>query len=220
MTNSSNTRYADSRDPRFAALIKSQYSFQSFEQAKERLNALLDEFTLSRESDPEDDTSAILWIKGYGLTSEEKKEGYMGNYGRITILRLPSGTWTLQVSKIPRESRFHPIRKNPKHPIPNWGHPLLRSVLTGKATFPSEKEAWLSLRKLHEEYPTATVPGEKRLYVQIFSKQHTPSRVRKFILDIVPMTEGYAIESRVNPQQQRVPKQKIDEIYDNTLAHL
>lgn len=182
-------RYATIMHPTIGAVVANTYRFASEEQARQQLQIFRDHFVLSRHQNEEaGDNSIILWIKGYSITPEEKKNGYTGNYAAIGIKKLPENKYTLQATKIESDIKFHPQRQRPSHKHPNWGHPILRSVKK-KRIYPTVEAAQAEIQLLHEEYPQVTIPLTNKLYLIIYSRQQTPP-AQKYVLEIKVAEQG------------------------------
>lgn len=212
-------RYANYKQPTIEAIQIGEFSFSNINEAKHRLKIIKQTFTISRKADREDDMSTIMWISGFEVTDEERQKGYKGNFGKITVEALPNGRYTLKLVKIIEDLRHHPAKKKMNMPHPDWGHPILRSIKK-KIKYLSEKDAWLDLKKLHEEYPNTTIPGPNKLFIQVFSKQYGPTPIKKFILEIQADGDVFIISIKENPTQGRLPRHKVDEVLDTLEDYL
>ncbi len=181
-------RYASTRHPTIAAAIAGTYSFTDIEKARQHLSVLSEHFVLSRQQEGGGDQGIILWIKGYELTGQEKKDGFTGNFACISIVSKGDGKFTLKTDKVASELKYHPQRKRAKHKHPNWGHPILRSVKKQRI-YPTVEHAQNELQLLHEEYPDVTIPLTGKIYVIIYGRQYKPP-AKKWILEIKVHDEG------------------------------
>lgn len=191
-------RYASTHHPSIAAVIAGTYRFPDRPHALQHIQILRDHFVLSRQqSEDAADEGIILWIKGYDITVEEKKEGFTGNYAVIHPVELHGGKITLRAMKLESELKYHPQRRRPKHKHPNWGHPILRSVKK-KRIYPTAEAAQAELQLLHEEYSQTTIPLTSKLYTIIYSRQQTPP-AQKYVLEIkVAEAGGFYIDAYPN----------------------
>lgn len=182
------------------AMLHSLFRFKSLEQAQLITNRFALEFTLAPKlSDPLDKKSFALWVRGFEITEDEQKLGYLGNFGRITIHRLPTGKWTLSLTKIDAPLNKHPQRKPVPRRHPNMGHPVIRAASRAKS-WPSMQEAAAQLMKLHEEFPEISVPGLNKLKIMTYVKSEKGvSPVKRLELQVVKRGEGdYILDIRSN----------------------
>ena len=199
-------RYATTRHPTVAAVLAGTYRFPDLKSAQNHLHILKNHFVLSRhQSEEAGEKGLILWVKGFSITTDEKHEGYTGNYAVVAIHKLPDGKFTLRGEKLDSELKFHPQRQRPKHKHPNWGHPILRSVKK-KRIYPTAEAAQAELQLLHSEYPETTIPLTTKLYGIIYSRQQTPP-AQKFVLEIkVNESGGFFIDAIPNDYRaQQLP---------------
>ena len=74
-------------NPSVAAAVKAQFRYREISEAKDRLKQIKNSFRTSKQlaghADSED--AIVLWVKGYDVTAEEKTNGYLGNYAKISI---------------------------------------------------------------------------------------------------------------------------------------
>jgi hypothetical protein len=198
-------RYATVMHPTIGAVLAGTYRFATEEQANQQLQIFRDHFVLSRHQNEEsNEKGIILWIKGYSITAEEKKNGYTGNYAVIGIKKLKDGKYSLTATRLESELKFHPQRQRPKHKHPNWGHPILRSVKK-KRIYPTVEAAQKELQLLHEEYPEVTIPLTNKLYLIIYSRQQTPP-AQKYVLEVKVGEEGgFYIDAYAN--EYKAPKE-------------
>lgn len=202
--------YARIESPTMEALAGGHFTFKTQEQAKTQLDKIRRGFVLARqvampEMKPEE---FVLWIRGWAVSEEEAKQGFLGHYARVGM-REQDGQWLLTAEKLEIPLKQHPQKQRRKQRHPNWGHPVLRSA-TSRRWFATAEEAQKQLDALREEYPHVTIPGPNRLHVIVFSRKHGgPMPVQKIILEIkVEETGGFYIEWResAKPFQPRPQK--------------
>ncbi len=182
------------------AMVHSLFRFQTLEQAQMITNQFAEEFLLAPKMfDPLDKKTVVLWVYNLEVTDKEKKEGYLGNFGKITMHQLDSGKWTLTLAKLPVPLRKHPKRKPVPRRHPNMGHPVLRAASRNK-TWPTMQDASAQLMGLHEEFPEISVPGLNKLKIMTYVRaEKGKSPVQRLELVVVKKDEGiYAIEIRQN----------------------
>ncbi len=184
--------YASLNHPVINAVANSLFSFKERKKAEERLESIREQFVLSKKKSAEntDSNPTTMWVRGYKITEEERKQGYFGNFAIIYIDKTKRDTFTLCMKKVEQKVKYHPQRERPKHKHPNWGHPILRYIKKGKK-YTSVEDANDDLRLLHEEFPDGTIPAVGRLFIMIFGKNNNgKSGVIKYILDIKPSDNG------------------------------
>ena len=192
--------YAFSEHETIQAMLHSLFRFQTLEQAQNISNKFAEEFTLAPKlSDPLDKKSFVLWVRGLELTDEQVKQGFLGNFGRITMHPLPTGKWTLTLTKMDVPLRKHPLRKPVPRPHPNMGHPVIRAA-TRQKVWPTMQDAADQLMKLHEEFPEISVPGINKLKIMTYAKaEKGKSPVQRLELQVVKRGDGiYLIEIKQN----------------------
>lgn len=204
----SNQRYANVANPHINALVSGRYRFEHEGQAADKLAFFKESFTTARqEDDPSqpDKPCLVMWIKDYALTKEDEKSGFVGHYVFITPKRMPTGIYTLETVKLDTELKYHPRRKRKKERLPNWGHPILRSVKKQKH-YATLEEIQLEFDQLHMEYPETTIPGDNKLLLMIFDRQADPKNpAQKYVLKIIPHKEGgYTFEWKLNDYEGRM----------------
>jgi len=183
--------YANIQNPTIEASVNGLFRLETENQAKEKLDILREHFILSKQQiETEDNPSVILWIKGYDVSPEEKKKGYLGNFAAVSYKKTPNGKFTLYATKMEAEPKYHPQRIRQKSRHPNWGHPILRSIKKGRI-FESVEDVQQELQTLHEEFPDISIPCLKKMYIMIYSKEHgQKSPVQKYVLEIKTRKEG------------------------------
>lgn len=193
---SSKKRIATAKHPTIEAVLNGMFRFEKAEQAIQRMSAIREFFVISKEQ-PEHEAAIRLWIKGFSLTEDEEKEGYIGNFAIIRPRKVGDGKYTLYAEKDTIPLKLHPQKLRPKRKHPDWGHPILRSIRK-KTPFASVEEAQALLLKLHEEYPDVSIPVTGKLYIIIYTRTTRPP-VQKFVLEIMVADKGgFYIECREN----------------------
>jgi len=200
------------------AMLHSLFRFQNPMQAQLVSNRFADEVILSpKMSDPKDRKAIILWVRDLDVTAEQKKLGYLGNYAKISLVKLPNGKWTLSMVRIDVPLNKHPLYVKVARRYPNSGHPVLRSASRNK-TWPTMQEAFAQLMALHEEFPEVSVPGVNKLKIMTYKKaEKGTSPVQRLELAVVKRDEGvYGITVKdVNAEREKmtsIPNQQQDAI--------
>lgn len=193
----SHKKYASAGNPMINAAIKSLFRFATMEQALDCLNQIKRDFVTSRHIAAERD-AAILWIRGYEVTAEEETQGYTGNFAFITF-KPHADKFILSAMKLASELKFHPQRRRPKKSHPDWGHPILRDIKK-RRIYDSAEEAIGELARLHEEFPTVSIPGESNLLLILYEKvENSKSPVQKYKFSAKALPEGgFIIEYKRN----------------------
>lgn len=206
--------FAYAKSKNFKAIINESFSFNNYEDAKEKLESLKRLHPISNKlSDIYDENSFVLWVAEYKVTEKENLDGYRGNFAKIWIKKLDNEKYTLSLRKVYQDVKYHPTRKRKQYKSPDWGDWFLRRVRK-EWRYPSEKEAGKALKNYQERYPLTTVPAHKKLYTGIYSKDY-PNSYKKFILEIKQIDDYFIIECIENPEQRRLPRFKIHEVYDS-----
>ncbi len=202
-------RYANLATPMVQALTSGRFRFETEAQAVSKLEYFKQIFITAKEKDeenqmPENKHCLVLWVRGYAITPEEEKEGFLGNYAFITPEAIESGLYRLACVKLGTELKFHPRRKRPKARLPNWGHPVLRSVKKGRR-YPTIKSIQAELDQLHLEYPETTIPANNKLFLMIFDRQaDAKNPAQKYVINLVAHPEGgFTFEYELNTYQGR-----------------
>jgi len=185
-------RYASIDNIHINAAINGMYRFSSEREAIEKLQYFKSQFTTSKkladESPPRE--CVLLWIKDYEVDAKQDRDGYLGNYAFFTYEQLEDNNYTITTTKLNIDLKRHPRRKRPKANMPNWGHPILRSVKKGKV-YPTIDAVTEELQKLHMEYPTTSVPAQNKIYVMIYGRRDNPKNpVQKYVLEIASVQGG------------------------------
>jgi hypothetical protein len=211
---------ANIKSPVIDAVIHGRYSFSTQATAQEKLDQLEERFVRSSLADSVDESEAtVLWIRGYDLTDEEKKQGCVGNYAVIKVEETPDGKFAIQARKLPIEVARHPQRKRQKGKHPDWGYWVLRRVKKGWR-YNSIEEAYSDLMKLVEDFPEVSIPAQNQIYTIIYRKMPDDSLpLFRVILEVEPLPEGgFTITCRENtfkrdqkPKKQEAPSPQGDE---------
>ncbi len=203
-----NKQFAAANIPVIEAVTENLLRLATEQQAIDWLNSLERMFIISKNQIEATGTSnkksLLLWIKNYDITKEEKEKGYLGNFAVITYKQY-NQKWTLYPTKMFVDVAQHPQRKyvnTSQHP--NWGHPILRSIKK-KKTYQTLEEAQRDLEKLHEQFPTATIPTKKCLYVMIFSRDDDQEKpLHKYVLEVKVLPEGgFYIDHHINTHKPK-----------------
>lgn len=219
-------RTATVTHPSVLAALEGLYRFPDEEKARQQL-AILEEFFLISRSKPVRAGELRLWVKGYALTPQERKEGYRGHFAWVRAVK-EQNHWTLRGEKDPEPLAGHPERIRPKRPHPDWGHPLLRDIKQ-ENPFATLEEASARLEALQEAFPQAAVTGIGKLYLMVYEgggEAAAPAPVKKYILKPVPVTppgEGeeaspdgpWKIHYIVNPKRIRTPARRAEPAPDD-----
>lgn len=217
-------RYATVLHPTIEAVVSALFRLPSEEAAMKRLASIRDYFIISRsesrdgkevladtetatppaEADPRE---LKLWIKGFGVSEEDEKKGFLGNYALLRVTALEGGKWTITAEKLDVPAKNHPQRKRIIRHHPNWGHPVLRNVKK-KKLYPSPEEARKALLQLHEEFPDVSIPNNDKLFIITYARTTDGSNpIQKIVLEIKPSGhDGCIIDWRPNdPARRKLP---------------
>lgn len=189
---SGSPHYATHKHPLIEAIIHELYRFHSQAQAFERMQSLRLIFTVAKQQiNNPNAPSLILWIKGYGISPEDKKNGVMGNFAVISIKHLDGGIFTLTMFKMEVDLKFHPMRRVVKAAHPNWGHPILRRIQK-EELLEDVEDARKLLQALNKAYPQSSILCTNKLYIIIFSRENadTKTPTHKYVLEIKAQAEG------------------------------
>ncbi len=216
MDNAAKKQYAFAEHETVQAMLHTLFRFQTLEQAQMITNKFAQEFTLAPKlSDPLDKKSFVMWVRGLEVTDDQKKLGFLGNFGKISMHQIKGGKWTMTLKKIDVPLNKHPLRKAIPRRHPNMGHPVIRSATRGK-TWPTMLEANAQLVKLHEEFPEISVPGLGKLKILTYVKaEKGESPVQRIELQVTKKDEGvYFIDVR-KPQRKPQPKFSLHQPTDD-----
>lgn len=174
-------KYANINNKFIEAITHKLFRFRSEADAIEKIDYIKENFIIAKnqeENPPK--PCVILWIKEFNVTQADSDKGYTGNYAFITYEKTTEPNpkdkskvenfYTISATKIDLPAKDHPQRKRKKEAImPNFGHPLLRSVKKGDV-FSSIAEVNERLQQMHLEYPKTTIPGVNKMYLMIYSR--------------------------------------------------
>lgn len=198
---------ASMEEPTIAAAMDGRFRFATEDQAQAALEKICKRFVLGKDSPPPEEGrhhAITLWVRDYAVTDEEKDQGYRGNFASVTVKRTSGGRFSLAAKKLDVDVAHHPQRERPKSRHPNWGHPILRAVETGKI-FPSLKLAEKQLRLLHEEFPEVTIPGKDTLHALIYSRKGEGKPIQKIVIKLKLLQEG-GVQLVLKGQQKKKPE--------------
>jgi hypothetical protein len=180
-------------NPLMQAILGERFRFRQEEQAVARLKRIAYQFdTLSGE----EELPVTLWIRGYEVTPEEEKRGFLGNFAMLRTKQIEDGTFTIYATKVEIDIVDHPRKKRIRYAHPNWGHPILRKVYAAEV-YPTVDAARWDMLNLHEEFPDISIPAsENRLFIIIYDKNlkaEGRQPIQKIVLDIEEQDDGTAI---------------------------
>ena len=207
-------RYATVRHPSIEAAVKALYRFEREAQAAGRLASIAHSFILSRKHMPatiEGEEAPlkeiILWVRGFHLKEADEKKGALGHFARIHIHELQDGRYTLKAEKIEVEIKNHPQKKRLPSKHPNWGHPVLRSVIKERP-YATVAEATAAMQMLHEEYPEVSIPTGNKLYIITYSKPEPGAKpVQKVVLELKLNADGTCLITAQQNDKPFLPKE-------------
>jgi len=191
--------YAYAEHETVQAMLHSLFRFQTAMQAQLISNRFADEVILSpKMRDPKDREAIFLWVRDLDVTEEQRKNGYLGNFAKISLIKLPNGKWTLNMVRVDIPLAKHPLRMKMARRYPNSGHPTLRGAARGK-TYTSMQAASDALMKMHEEFPEVSIPGVNRLKIMCYRKaEKGQSPIQRLELAVVKRDEKvYVIDVKV-----------------------
>lgn len=195
------------------AMLHSLFRFQTPMQAQLVSNRFADEVILSpKMSDPKDRKAIVLWVRDLDVTNEQRKLGYLGNFAKISLVKLPNGKWTLSMIRIDVPLNKHPLYVKVARRYPNSGHPILRAA-DRKKTWKTMQEAFAQLMALHEEYPEVSVPGVNTLKIMTYKRaEKGTSPIQRLELKVIKRDEGaYGIDVKVANSERRSLVQPTDD---------
>lgn len=162
-------KVAFAEHPLIEAVVKQLYRFSEPDQALRRLEQLRESFEISSTQQTKDGLELLLWIKGFAISEEEGKQGYLGHYARVSPRKVAEGHIILHATKEEVPLAKHPQKQRPKLKHPNWGHPILRSI-EKKKIYPQLVDAQTELDLLHREFPDTSIPNVNKLHILVYSK--------------------------------------------------
>lgn len=176
-------RYAYLKHPVISAIVHEMYRFNSVQEAAEQLAQVAKQFVIPKKQPAQTEPSLTLWIRGYGLTGGDAKQGVVGHFASIGIKEI-DGRFALFAAKLDVPARQHPQRAQVRRASPNWGHPVLRAVRKEK-TFASRDEALAALAQLHQDFPTVSTPTPDAVHILIYCADRPANmRMVKFKLSV------------------------------------
>lgn len=141
-----------------------------------------------QENFPEfiNDTSLVVWIKGFELTKSERKEGRVGNFAKI-YFSVDKGKHSLLYEKLAVEIERHPQKKRQfaGKASPDEGFETIRFAIKGKQ-FKSLADGLNSLNILCKTFPKTTI----RVHPRKVSVLVWGGRERKIMRKILKLLEG------------------------------
>jgi hypothetical protein len=199
--------YAHHKTHAVHAVLNGYYHFASEEQAMRQLQILCDTFLMSRyKAHPHTPKCVVMWIRGYGLSDEDRKNGVLGHFAMISCHKVAADKWSFNVKKLVDDAP-HPQKRRTPQQHPNWGHPILRSV-EKKKVYPTIEAAQGELVLLQQEYPHVAVPGAGCLFIAIYERGEDKKarRVKRYVLEIEPLKEGgYVIAAKEKKPKPKTP---------------
>lgn len=198
-------KYATIKNPTIEAILGEHFRFASPEQAQARLESLREAFIVSKLPAEVDATplELKLWIRGYGLSSESREAGYIGNYAKFEVKQLDKGKWTIAPVLLSVDKKYHPQRRQTPKRHPNWGHPIMRDIQKGRVHKTIES-AQNELVRLHEAFPEVSIPLTNKMYIMVYRKVQEEGKppVEKWVLEIKALDAGgFHIVSAPNTYQ-------------------
>ena len=191
--------YAYAEHETVQAMLHSLFRFQTAMQAQLVSNRFADEIILSpKMRDPQDREAICLWVRDLDVTEEQRKNGYLGNFAKISLIKLPNGKWTLNMVRMDIPLTKHPLRLKIDRRYPNSGHPVLRGAARGKV-YTSMQAANGELMQMHEEFPEVSIPGLNRLKIMCYRKgEKGQNPIQKLELAVVKRGENdYIIDVKM-----------------------
>jgi hypothetical protein len=203
-------QYANHKSHAIHAALMGYYRFSSLEQARLQLQILRDSYFISRHAlHPDTPESTHVWVRGWGLSDDDKKQGLLGHFAKLTCHMESKGKWVFAVEKIVDDAP-HPQRRRVPMQHPNWGHPVLRNV-EKKRLYLTIEDALADMALLQQEYPHVSVPGNHCLFIAVYGRADDKKtrRVKRYVLEIEPVREGgyhlIAKEKKPKPKTKALP---------------
>ncbi len=202
-------------DPIIEAMVNGLFSFKSEAMALEMLEYLKKNYIVSSKQE-KGKPQVSLWVRGFGLLDEEKKQGFRGHYAIIRVDSKSKKRFSLKAEKIFVELPKHPQRNYPGSRHPNWGHPILRAVKNGKI-YKDLVAANEELIRLHEDFPDASIPGVNTLRIMIYNREiKGSSPIQKIIIGTKELEGGTAqlimIDKPARKPTRKDEKPKLEEV--------
>lgn len=202
-------KMATAKHPSIEAAVGGLYRFTKKHQAISKIDTIKEYFIISADQEEEPDIASVrLWVKGYDITEDERKKGYLGHVVKVSVLSTGEGDdvrYTLKAEKEDVPLKNHPQRKRAKQKHPDWGHPVMRQIKKG-LTYSDVEEARELLMRMHEEFPDISIPLTNKIYIILYSKAQMPP-IEKYVLEIkVAEKGGFFIEAYPNTyKRQELP---------------
>ncbi len=193
-------------------LIHHQFSFVIKEEAQRQMDYIENRFVQSKLSESVEEGCHVLWIRGYEISSEELKKGYMGNYAVLYCELTPDNRYTLMLRKIPIDLNRHPQRKRALGKHPDWGYWVMRRIKKNW-TYGSIDEAYSNLMSLAEDFPEVTIPSQNKLFTILYCKKPDDSMpLERVVLELKALPEGgFTITCEENTHQPSTRKPATQE---------
>ena len=194
--------------PLIEAIVKQLYRFAEDAQAVRRMEQLRDSFEISSSQDTEHGPEVKLWIKGFALSDDDNKKGYLGHFAKVHPRKVAEGYIILHAEKEEVALEKHPQKQRPKQKHPNWGHPILRGIEKHKL-YDQLIEAQAELDKLHREFPDTSIPNVNKLHILVYSRDPNAggNPTKKMTFEIKSTSEGkFEIISKDNSAFKKTPK--------------
>lgn len=183
---------ANIKSPIVQAVINEQYRFKTEEDGLKKIAYLKSRFVESKKAREVDgEKTAVIWVKDYELTKEEKESGLLGNFMLISVLYdKKTKQHYLSAKKLPAEPKFHPKRIRPKQSTADFGHFVLRRIQKNW-WYPTIEEANADLALLAADYPDVSIPATNKLYTMIYRKAEKGEQpVKRYVLEVVTHEQG------------------------------
>lgn len=211
------SKIASIRSPLFQAITRGLFTFPNRDAAFQKLEAIRDIYETSSQLPKAKEGHVVLWIKGYDVSAEEVKAGYLGHYAELQPVEREDGSWFIVAKRLDVALSRHPQKQREEHRHPDWGHPILKAVKKA-TTYPSVKAAGEELAKLHRDYPETSIPTGPELYIMIYEKESDPS-VQRYILRIEPDGEkGVVITAERNRYRQEMEQTEAESEPEGSFA--
>ena len=191
MTKEKIRKVAFAEHPLIEAIVKQLYRFSEDDQALRRMEQLRDNFEISSHQDGEHGLEVRLWIKGFALSDDDNKKGFLGHFAKVHPRKVADGYIILHAEKEEVPLEKHPQKQRPKQKHPNWGHPILRGIEKHKL-YDQLVEAQSELDKLHREFPDTSIPNVNKLHILVYSRdpQAGGNPTKKMTFEIKSTHEG------------------------------
>ena len=200
--------YANHKSHAINAALMGYYRFANLEQAKLQLHILHDQYFISHHAlHPDTPECLVLWVRGYALAEDDKKQGLLGHFVKVSCHQENKNQWGFKIEKIV-DNAPHPQKRRIPMQHPNWGHPILRNI-EKKHVYATLEAAQAELISLQQEYPHVAVPGKHCLFIAIYGRveDKKAKRVKRYVIEIEAHPEGgYAIIAKEKKQKAKTVK--------------